>query len=83
MKFLAKINVMPHKELLDPQGKAVTKNIHELDIQGVEDIRIGKHIEMTLHADSEQEANDKIKKSCEKLLTNRITETYTFVIQEL
>ncbi|MBK8736664.1 MAG: phosphoribosylformylglycinamidine synthase subunit PurS [Saprospiraceae bacterium] len=83
MKFLAKINVMPHKELLDPQGKAVTKNIHELDIQGVEDIRIGKHIEMTLHADSEQEANDKIKKSCEKLLTNRITETYTFAIQEL
>ena len=74
---------MPHKELLDPQGKAVTKNIHELDIQGVEDIRIGKHIEMTLHADSEQEANDKIKKSCEKLLTNRITETYTFAIQEL
>lgn len=83
MKFLAKINVMPHKELLDPQGKAVTKNIHELDIQGVEDIRIGKHIEMTLHADSEQEANDKIKKSCEKLLTNRITETYIFAIQEL
>ena len=83
MKFLAKINVIPHKELLDPQGKAVTKNIHELDIQGVEDIRIGKHIEMTLHADSEQEANDKIKKSCEKLLTNRITETYTFAIQEL
>ena len=83
MKFLAKINVMPHKELLDPQGKAVTKNIHELDIQGVEDIRIGKHIEMTLHADSEQEANDKIKKSCEKMLTNRITETYTFAIQEL
>ena len=83
MKFLAKINVMPHKELLDPQGKAVTKNIHELDIQGVEDIRIGKHIEMTLHADSEQEANDKIKKSCEKLLTNRITETYTFALQEL
>ncbi|HOJ91680.1 MAG TPA: phosphoribosylformylglycinamidine synthase subunit PurS [Saprospiraceae bacterium] len=83
MKFLAKINVMPHKELLDPQGKAVTKNIHELDIQGVEDIRIGKHIEMTLHADSEQEANDKIKKSCEKLLTNRITETYTFAIQDL
>jgi len=74
---------MPHKELLDPQGKAVTKNIHELDIQGVEDIRIGKHIEMTLHADSEQEANDKIKKSCEKLLTNRITETYTFAIQDL
>ena len=83
MKFLAKINVMPHKELLDPQGKAVTKNIHELDIQGVEDIRIGKHIEMTLHADSEQEANDKIKKSCEKLLTNRITETYTFAMLQL
>jgi phosphoribosylformylglycinamidine synthase PurS subunit len=83
MKFLAKINVMPHKELLDPQGKAVTKNIHELDIQGVEDIRIGKHIEMTLHADSEQEANEKIKKSCEKLLTNRITETYTFSMQQL
>ena len=41
MKYLAKIDVMPHKELLDPQGKAVAKNIHQLDIQGVEDIELG------------------------------------------
>ena len=83
MKYLAKIDVMPHKELLDPQGKAVAKNIHQLDIQGVEDIRIWKHIEMILEANSNEEANSKVNISCEKLLTNRITEKFSFTLVQL
>ncbi|MEZ4981977.1 MAG: phosphoribosylformylglycinamidine synthase subunit PurS, partial [Saprospiraceae bacterium] len=57
MKFNAEINIMPHKELLDPQGKTVTKNMKNLSLTGIEDVRIGKHVHMVVEADTEEEAN--------------------------
>mgnify|MGYP000985954649 FL=1 len=82
-KYLAKIIIMPHKELLDPQGKTVAKNIGHMDIQGIQDVRIGKHIDMSLLAENEASAQQTVDLSCRKLLTNLITETYSFQIQEL
>ncbi len=81
--FLAQILIMPHKELLDPQGKTVAKNMTHLHIEGVKDVRIGKNIEMTLEAEDESKARELVDQSCKKLLTNLITETYSFHIQEL
>lgn len=78
MKYVAEIDIMPHKELLDPQGKAVSNNMKSIQIEGVEDVRIGKHIRMTLSANSEDEANTKVDTACKKLLANMIMETYTF-----
>lgn len=80
MKFIAEINIMPHKELLDPQGKTVAKNISNLDISGIEDVRIGKHITMNLEAASEEEAKEKVDVACKKILANMIMETYTFTL---
>lgn len=74
---------MPHKELLDPQGKTVAKNIVNLDISGVEDVRIGKHITMNLEAASEEEAKEKVELACKKMLANMIMETYSFTIQSV
>ncbi len=82
MKFLAHINVMPKAELLDPQGKVVVKNLPNLGIQGVSDVRIGKHVTISLEADSEQEAHDKVERACSKLLANVIMESYDFVLEE-
>lgn len=79
--YLAKINIMPHKELLDPQGKTVAKNMSHVHITGIEDVRIGKHIEMKLVASNETEANQIIDQSCKKLLANLITETYSFQLE--
>jgi len=81
MKYIADINIMPHAELLDPQGKTVLKNLPNVDIHGVEDVRIGKHITLMLEADSEEEAAAKVEKACKKLLANVIMETYTFEIE--
>ncbi len=83
MKFIAEIDIMPHKELLDPQGKTVAKNIVNLDISGVEDVRIGKHITMNLEAASEEEAKEKVELACKKMLANMIMETYSFTIQSV
>lgn len=82
MKFIAEIDIMPHTELLDPQGKTVKKNMKHLDITGVEDIRIGKHVKMTVDADTEAEANEKVETACKKLLANLIMESYTFDLKE-
>ncbi len=81
MKFYAEIDVMPHKELLDPQGKTVARSMKNLDIHGVEDVRIGKHIHVVLEADSEEEARKKVDEACRKLLSNPIMETYRFTIE--
>lgn len=80
MKFVAEIRVMPHKELLDPQGKAVANSMKNLHIDGVEDIRIGKHILMHLHAPSEEEAGARVELACRQLLANPIMESYSFTL---
>ena len=74
---------MPHKELLDPQGKTVTKNMKNLDINGVEDIRIGKRILMTLEADNQDDAKAKVDKACKNLLANVIMESFEFELEAI
>ncbi len=80
MKFLAEIDIMPHKELLDPQGKTVVKNMKNIQLDGVHDVRIGKHIQMTLEADTKEEATEKVETACKKLLSNVIMEEYSYKI---
>lgn len=83
MKFIAEIDIMPHKELLDPQGKTVAKNMSHLDLDGVEDVRIGKHVSMTLEANDEKEANEKVEVACKKLLANVIMESYHYELKKV
>jgi len=83
MKFKAEIRIMPHAELLDPQGKTVQKNLPNIGIHQVEQVRIGKHIEMIVRAGSEEEANNIVDTSCKKLLANLIMEKYDFTIEPL
>ncbi len=80
MKFIAEIDVMPHKELLDPQGKTVVKNMKNIHLQGIDNVRIGKHIQMTIEADSQNAAKEKVETACKKLLSNMIMEGYSYNI---
>ena len=82
MKFVAEIDIMPHKELLDPQGKAVVNNLKHLDLSDVSDVRIGRHVSMTLEAASEAEARQKVDTACQKLLANVIMETYHYQLHQ-
>jgi len=78
MKYTAQIKIMPLKELLDPQGKAVAGGLKNLGLHQVADIRIGRHISLTLNADTEEEAGEIVKDACEKLLVNRVMEYYEY-----
>ncbi|GAB2787717.1 phosphoribosylformylglycinamidine synthase subunit PurS [Rhabdobacter roseus] len=81
MEFVADINIMPMKEILDPQGKAVKLGLHNLGIDQVSDVRIGKHITLRLEATDAVEAESKVKTACEKLLANLIMEEFSFEVR--
>jgi phosphoribosylformylglycinamidine synthase len=81
MKFVAEIDIMPHKELLDPQGKAVANNLKNIDIHEVSDVRIGKHITLSLEAETEDAAREIVDNACRKLLANLIMESFSFELK--
>ena len=83
MKFLAEVNVMPQKALLDPQGKAVNNRMHNIGFKSVENLRIGKHIVFEIDAENQEAANEKVTEACKKILTNPIMEDFTFELKEI
>jgi phosphoribosylformylglycinamidine synthase len=78
MKFTAEIDIMPHSELLDPQGKAVMLGLEHLGLEQVSDVRIGKHIRLQLEAENETAAAQKVEEACKKLLANMIMESFSY-----
>ncbi len=56
MTYTVQIKVMPLKELLDPQGKAVVGGLQNLGLNGIEDVRVGKNITLQINADSSDKA---------------------------
>ncbi|MFC5409591.1 phosphoribosylformylglycinamidine synthase subunit PurS [Larkinella bovis] len=82
MKYIAEINIMPQKEILDPQGKAVKLGLHNLHIDSVGDVRIGKHIRLEVEAESEDAAKTTVDTACRQLLANLIMEEYSFTLHE-
>lgn len=81
MKFVAEVNIMPLKEILDPQGKAVTGSMKNLGLQEIQNVRVGKHITLELEAANESIAREKVEEACRKLLANLIMESYEFELK--
>lgn len=80
MNFFVEIKVMPLKELLDPQGKAILGGLSNLGIKNVQDVRMGKHLQLLVEADSKEEANSIAQEAAEKLLANPVMEEFTISI---
>lgn len=80
MKFVAEINVMPLKALLDPQGRAVTSVLKNMGMLEFENVRIGKHITLELEEENEENAKEKVENACKKLLANPIMESFHYTI---
>lgn len=77
-KFIADIDVMPLKALLDPQGKAVTGSMKNLGLPEINNVRIGKHMTLEVEAENENAAKAKVDEACKRLLCNQIMEYYEF-----
>ena len=76
MNYTVQIKVMPLKELLDPQGKAVMGGLKNLGLSGVEDVRIGKNITLQINAENAEQAKTLAEEASKKLLANPVMEYF-------
>ena len=71
MKIRVHVNLKPG--VLDPQGRAVHHALEGLGFEGVEDVRVGRLIELDVADSTSEEALDEM---CRKLLANMVIENY-------
>lgn len=76
MNYTVQVTVMPLKDLLDPQGKAVMGGLQNLGLKTVSDVRIGKHITLQVDANSPEEAKSVGEDAAKKLLANQVMEYF-------
>jgi phosphoribosylformylglycinamidine synthase PurS subunit len=76
MTYTVQVKVMPLKELLDPQGKAVMGGLESLGLSGVEDVRIGKNITLQVNAETADKAKAIAEEATKKLLANPVMEYF-------
>ena len=74
----ARVYVTLKTEVLDPQGEAVRRALNSLGFNGVQNVRVGKLIELELAPANAQTAATELRAMCEKLLANPIVEDFRF-----
>jgi phosphoribosylformylglycinamidine synthase subunit PurS len=79
--FTIQIKIMPLKDLLDPQGKAVADSLKNLGMASVSDVRTGKHITLKADTDSKEAARTLAEEACRKLLANPVMEEFEITIE--
>ncbi|OOC58849.1 phosphoribosylformylglycinamidine synthase subunit PurS [Paenibacillus ihbetae] len=77
----AKVYVTIKQSVLDPQGVAVQGALHSIGYKEVESLRIGKYMELELNTDNRDEAEQRVKEMCEKLLANTVVENYRYELE--
>ena len=80
MIFTVQIKVMPLKDLLDPQGKAVMGGLQNLGLNNISDVRIGKHIDLQVEAASKEAALAAGEEAAKKLLANPVMEVFEITV---
>src|SRR5690606_25236553 len=74
------VRITPRAGLLDPEGQAVQHALTSLEFQGVEDVRVGKLINLRVQAESESAALEAADAMCRRLLANPVTEDYQIAL---
>jgi phosphoribosylformylglycinamidine synthase subunit PurS len=80
--YKVKVYVTLRESVLDPQGAAVKGALHSLSYTEVQDVRIGKFMELVVEK-SERDINELVREMCEKLLANTVIEDYRYEIEEV
>ena len=77
MTYTVQVKVMPLKELLDPQGKAVMGGLQNLGLaKNIQDVRIGKNITLQVEANTPDQAKAIAEEASKKLLANPVMEYF-------
>ena len=80
--MIARIVVTPKPVVNDPQGVTVRQGLAALGFGEVNDVRVGKYIEITLDTNSERHARERVDAMCRKLLANHVIEDYHFDLEK-
>lgn len=80
--YVVKVTVFvtPKKNVLDPQGAAVSHAMHSLGFPSASDVRVGKTVEFNLDAEDTPELRAQLDKICDGLLSNPVIEDYRYEI---
>ena len=81
--YLSKVIVTLRKSILDPQGKAVHHALESLGMESVQEVRIGKLIEMKINSVNENDAARVTEEACKKVLANPVMEDFSFTIEKI
>ena len=81
-EFYAEIKVMLKRSILDPQGRTVETTLHRLGTTNVTDVRIGKHLTLTLTGER-AEVEAQLEKLIEEVLSNPVMEEAHYTLTEL
>jgi phosphoribosylformylglycinamidine synthase len=80
VKFLAEIEILPKKGLLDPQGKAVGHSMKALGLNNIGEVFVGRFITLEIESTDEKASFESSEIACKKLLANLIMESYSIRI---
>ena len=75
------VTVMPRPSVNDPQGLAVLDGLHSMGFNQDSLVRVGRHIQTMVDAESEEEALKLTEEMCHKLLANTLIETYAVEVR--
>ncbi|UQS85392.1 phosphoribosylformylglycinamidine synthase subunit PurS [Apilactobacillus apisilvae] len=81
--YLVKLYVTHKPSILDPQGEAIKKALHNLNHNSITSITQDKYFEIKIDANCKEDAEKVVKKSCEELLVNQNMETSHYEIKEV
>lgn len=81
--FKAVITVTLKESVLDPQGVAVLGSLHSMGYAEVDNVRIGKHIEVNIDVADKAQAEEQVHAICDKMLANPVIENFRFQLEEV
>lgn len=80
--FKAIIRITLRKGILDVQGKAVENGLHSIDFNQINNVRIGRYVELDVQANDANDAKNIVSDACKKLIANPIVEDFDIEIKE-
>jgi phosphoribosylformylglycinamidine synthase PurS subunit len=78
--YRAVVTVILRPSILDPQGQAIQRALHDLGHDAVAGVRAGKHLELLVDAASAEDAERVARAACAQLLANPVTEDYAVAV---
>ena len=80
MIFSVVVDVMPKSGISDPQGQAIERALPGLGFEGIDRVRVGRRIELTVEASDEEAAEEAVHTACDRILANPVIEEYRITL---